>query len=545
VKFLRHLAWPIALLPVMAAFVWSSFASRLPESEEARRALGEATMRWHFAEITALQSEPAHLLARAVHIAALQVPGSSFWWAAAANALLALLLAFVFAAVARRALGLDGVAHAVAIGLGGLLVCSPAFGADWLHGERVGLFLVPLLLLWATWLLLGTGRFAARALVALLPAIAAPFCHTNGLLVFVALAPALVDAAQRAGSSRRMGWVITLLVCGNLAAIGSMWFAPSLALGEQGLVGRLMAAPTDTLLLLLRTTGTAWLDPLHDASWDETALGAASWLLPLVLWRLGDRSDAARRRAAPWWGCVWFGLSLFVLATERHGASLVGGMVREQTFGAFLLPVGCFGVLAARCGAALIPFGAGVLMVLAAQDFYRGIEDLRLARMQVERAEVLVQLPEAYGGTLAQSRDRLEALREVGWVPATGTAFGDGLRSVDKAAKEPDLGGVIGGDARSVHGIVRSSLTGDSVQCVVVTAAGSTAQGGGEQVLGVVLPEYAGMGRNTPWVVAFAEPLAEGTRVRISGYCVRRSAFVALAPVHVVRGGKLVAATDG
>jgi len=544
VKFLRHLAWPIALLPALAAFVWTSFASRLPESAAARRALGEVTMRWDFAELADLRQEPAHLLARALHLAALHVPGSSFWWAASVNAVLALLIVFAFVAVARRTFALAGMAQAFALGLAGLLVGSPAFGADWLYGERTGLFLVPLLLLWSLVLLLGAGGFTWRALLVLLLTVAAPFCHTNGLLVFVALAPALLEAARRAGSTRRVGWMLALLICGNLAAVATMTPAGGLALGDTGLLGRLVAAPADTLLHLLRTTGSAWLDPVPTATWDELALGAFAWSLPLLFWRLGDRSDEARRQAAPWWGCVWFGLSLFVLAAERHGADLTGAALRELTFGAFLLPIGCFGVLAARCGAGMAPVGAGVLLVLAAQDWPHGIEDLRLARMQVERTAMNLQLSRVGGATPANGHEELQILQARGWAAATDGLF-DAAHRAATAPPAEHLGGVLDGDATSVRGLVRSSLTGDNVQCVVATVAGSTVDGGGEKVLGKVLPDYVGQGRNVPWTIAWDAPLADGTRVRVVGYCLRRGTFVALTEVRVVKDGKLVPESGG
>ncbi len=535
-KFLRHLAWPIALLPALAAFVWTSFASRLPESEVARRALGEMSMRWHFGEILSMQAEPAHLLARAVHIAALQVPGSTFWWAAAANAVLALLVVFALAAVARRAFGLAGGAQPFVLALAGLLVCSPAFGVDWLRGERVGLFLVPLLLLWASWLLLGTGRFTGRALLALALASLAPFCHTNGLLVFVALAPPLLAAARRAGSGRRMGWIVALLLCGNLAAIASMMSAGSLALGDTGLLGRLLAAPTDALLHLLRTTGSAWLDPLPAANWDEPGLGAFAWALPLLLWWAGDRSEAARQKAAPWWSCVWFGLSLFVIAAERHGTSLSAGTLRELTFGAFLLPVGCLGVLAARFGAGLVPVAAGALLLLSAQDWHRGIEDLRLARAAVEHEEMVARLPVANGGKPLFGPELLQALYERGWMPRLEEPFVAVLHSIPVAPAMPTAGGVLGGDDKSVHGLVRSSLSRDNVACVVVTLAGSAEAGGGEQMLGLTLPDAAGHGRDVPWAVTFDQALAEGAELRVTGYRLRSGTFVSLGRLRVVHG---------
>lgn len=542
-KLLRHLLWPVALLPALLAFVWTGFASRLPEPEAARRALGEATMRWHFPEIQALHDEPAHLLARAVHIAALQIPGSTFWWAAAANAVLALLVVFTLAALARRALQLEGPAVAFALGVAGLLVCSPAFGADWLHGDRVGLFLVPWLLLAALRLLLGSGRFPLRSIAALLLAMLAPFAHTNGLLVFVALAPAVLDAARRAGSSRRMGWIVALLLVGNLAAIGSMASAGGLALGPTGLLGRLAAAPSATVLDLLRTTGSAWLDPLPSTQLDELALGALAWAFPLLFWFVGDRSEAARTRAAPWWGCVWFGLSLFVLVGERHGGTLPAGALRELTFGAFLLPIGCLGVLGARFGAGLVPVGAGVLLVLSAQDVYRGVEDLRLARQRNDRAELLAQLPATDGGVRPFPDELQQALEQRGWIPHLEGGFDAAIRGAAAAAPAPEAGAVTAAEGKSLRGVVRSSLTGDNVLCVAATLVGSSKDGGGEQVLGLVVPDGAGLGRNVPWTLQLAALPAAGSQLRVVGYRLRSRSCVLLGIARVAANGALVVET--
>ncbi|MBL9076437.1 MAG: hypothetical protein JNL08_02970 [Planctomycetes bacterium] len=544
-KLLRHLAWPIVLLPVLAAFVWSSFAARLPETVAARHAAGEATMKWSLVELPAFDREPSHLLARALHLAVLHVPGSSFWWSAAANALLALALVFALAALARRSFALGNGGHAVALGLAGLLACSPAFGADWLYGARLGLWLVPLLLVAAMWSLQGERRFAGRALLALAVVVAAPLCHTNGLLVFVALAPSLLEAARRAGSPRGIAWTVALLLVGNLAAVGSLYYTNGLALGDRGLLGHALAAPLDTLLALLRATGTAWQDPLPGTGLDELALGGASWLLPLLLWRLGDRSDAARRQAAPWWGCLWFGLLLFVLALERHGPGLDFGSLRERSYGAFLLPLGCLGVAAARFGAGLAPLLAGALAVLAVQDWHRGIEDLRLARQAVDRQELLVSLPAAHGGTPWPNTEEWQGLCRLGWVPGVRSAFTGAAARLAAAPLEPELGGFVDGDARQLRGIVRSSLTRDNVIAVAVVAVGAADGVPAGAVLGTAVPDGRGHGRSVPWTVTLPTPLGDGARVQVYGYRLRSDSFVRLGPELVLRGGNLQAAADG
>ena len=541
-KFLRFLMWPIVLLPALAAFVWTGFAARLPETIAQRQALGEATMKWSLAELPSFHHEPTQYVARALHLAALHVPGSSFWWSAAVNALLALLLVFALAGVARRAFGLGAGAQATALGLFGLLACSPAFGADWLHGARLGVFLVPLLLACGLWLLLGERRFAGRALLALLLAALAPQCHSNGVLVFVALAPSLLEAARRAGGGRGVGWIVALLLVGNLAAIASLHTAGGLALGDSGLLGRLLEAPAAALRELLHATGTAWLDPLPQTDHDELALGAASWLAPLLLWWIGDRSAPARRAAAPFWGCLWFGLLLFVLAAERHGADFGGAALRERTYGAFLLPVGCLGVLAARFGAGLVPFAAGMLAVLAVQDWYRGIEDLRLARHAADRRQMQAFLPTTQGGEPWTNPDEWRGLQALGWVPPGDGGFAADLQRLGSAEVAPTAGALLGGDARHVHGVVRSSLTRDTVTAVVVEAVLDERDRVADPragVLAVVVPDGAGHGRNVPWSARLPERLADGTRLAAFGYRLRSGTFVRLGPVFEVRDGTL------
>ena len=539
-SLVRRLGWLLALLPLLAAAAWASFGARLPEPVAERQRLGEATMQWNFEDLVEVPVEPMHVGARAAFLGVLQVPGATFRWTVAANAFAAAMIVLCLALATRRAFGFSGTATQFAFGLAGLLVCSPAFGADWLHGERIGLFLVPLLLLLGLLSLQGERSFALRAIFALLLVITAPFCHVNGVVAFAVAVPMLWHSARRAGTSG-LAWAGAATLLGAGAAAISLWPAGGPGGVASGISGSAFTAPFATALHLLRTTGAAWLDPLPATTLDELVLGGACWLLPLLLWGSGDRGDEARGRAAPWWGCIWFGLLLSALQAERFGPDVQAAVVRELGLGSFLLPVGCIGLVAARFGFLALPVGGGILLVLSLQDWSRGIGELRLARMRVERTETSLLLPPDVAIERAplptRDAEELQLLRDRCWVPPGDATFAEALRTIDTAAPVDGVGSCDGGDANTVHGAARSSLTGESVQCVVVrvTTGDSVAF-----TAGWALPDWETRSRNAPWSVALAEPVAEGSHVRAFGYLLRRHVFTPLGPPLVLRDGALV-----
>lgn len=529
----RWLLTRVAWLPALAAFVWAWFASRVPETAAAALARGDATPKWDFASSTQFAAEPMHVFARWTQLALLQVPGLTIRWTAFANALAALLLVAGLATLVRRTNALSTAAVAAGVGVLGLLAVSPAFGGDWLHGQRLGIVVVPLLLVIALRLLAHDRAPGWRALLAVTLAALAPFWHDHGVLVFAALVPAMFEATGRGEMPRRAGWLIALLLIGNLAAFASMFHVNVLALDQNGLFGRLTGDFSATAVALLRATGAGWLDPVPGLTTDDTVLGLLSWLAPLVLWRLGDRSPAARRAAAPWWSCLWFGLLLVAWNAERHGFPTDPVLARELAYGAFLLPIGVIGVAAARFGPALLPFGAGVLAVLAGRDWHGGLENLRLARSQAEQSELSIARAEPPSA-------ELRPLVENGWMPSQQGLVATALREIGEV--DPALGGFAGGDLREVRGHVRSSLRGDPVQEVIVQVRHP---GGPFENAIEVQPAFAGAGRDVPWTAQFATPLPEGAKVRAIGIQVRKGTAVRLGPTFVVTGGKLVAEAGG
>ncbi|HZN37401.1 MAG TPA: hypothetical protein VFD82_01285, partial [Planctomycetota bacterium] len=177
-KTVRILGWFAALLPALAAAYWASFGARFPEPWLDRRELGEVTPRWDFAGWADLQ-EPAHVFARLLHLGALQVPGASMSSVVWVNALLAVVIVSALATLMQRTFAIEGTGRQVNLAVAGLLVAAPAFGANWLYGERAGALLPPLLLLTAVSWLQGERWFRLRACGAILLAALAPFCHSH------------------------------------------------------------------------------------------------------------------------------------------------------------------------------------------------------------------------------------------------------------------------------------------------------------------------------------------------------------------------------
>ena len=538
-KILPHVARLFALAPILAAGVWASLASKLPEPTADRQALGEVSMRFDWSEWNHFEGEPAHVVGRAVNTAMFEVPQVTFQIAALLNALLAAGVVVALAGLLRRTFALGVVGHAMALAVSGLLVCSPAFGADWLHVERTGLFLAPLLLLTGLLLLHCDGKLWWRSTLTLLFAAIAPFCHANGMFVFLALIPALLDASRRAGS-RAAAWIVVCLVFGNVAAALSLCTVGTIALGGTGLVARLFDAPLATLQQVLAVTGAPWLDVVRLTSVDDMAFGALAWLAPLVLWRIGDRSDAARRAAAPWWGCIWFGLLIPLWLLERHGAAVAPSTIRELGFGAFLLPVGLVGVVAARFGTIVLPVAAGAAFVLGIQDWHCGLEPLRVAVMRVQATETNVLLPEVHpkerpDPVLPIAAAEWARLEQAGRVPTMLPPRAP-LRIVTESPVVARLGAMLEGDTKEARGVARSSVFGDPVQCVLVI---EQKEGQDPVVLGRTRPTWHATERETTWTVVLERAPTEGAIVGAYGWRPRRDQTVALGPKFTMRDGRL------
>ncbi|MCK5942672.1 MAG: hypothetical protein KAI24_11920, partial [Planctomycetes bacterium] len=522
----------------------ATFSSELPEPLADRVALGDVRPAWSFAEFDRGDGSPSHLLARALHLSALHVPGATIASVVWLNVLLALLLTTTLFGLARRAFPVATAPFAAGpllFAVLGLLVASPSFGANWLHGQRVGAIAAPLLLVVGLAWLQGERRVALRCCGALLVAAAAALCHGNGTVVFVAMIPAMAAAGRRGSRGGAMAWIGALLVVGNLAS----WFALRTAahVGAPGvdLLATLGDAPMATLVGLCEQTGEAWLELLPSTKVDEQVLGAVSWLLPvLLLLPIGRRDADARAQAAPWWACLWFGLLVTLFAVWRYGFAPPVGSMREAAYGAFLLPIGAIGLLAVRFGAQLLPIAAGALVVLGVQDWHQGLEDLRLARMRVERTTARTLLQPATVEPVFGSAAVRATLIERGWIADRPSVDREHAAAAFSGPARPGLGRFDGGGPNVVRGAVRSSLRGATPAWVGVVARSPD---GTARIVGEVWPRFAAIGREVPWQVTLEPPLAEGTRVRAVAFLPGEGAFAPLGPRFVLRGDALVADT--
>lgn len=543
-KVVRVLVWLVALVPALLAGLWVSFASPWPEPAADRVALREVTSRWRWDQWDDFTREPMHAVPRALHLGVLEIPGATIASVAWMNALFAVVLAIALAGLLRRAFALNWFGGAVALALSGMLVAAPSYGANWLHGERLGVFLPPLFLVIALSWLQQERFFGLGALGALLLAALAPFCHSHGVLVFVALLPAVLAGAVRAGSNRSIPLAGLFLIVGNIAAVMSLRDTGGIAAAGAAWPERVAASFAPTMVELWERTGSTWPDVMPWMRGDELALGALSWTIPVVLWRIGDRSQAARGVAAPWWSCFWFGLAIVVWDTLRYDQAPPSGTWHEAMYGAFLLPVGAVGVIAARFGREALAFGAGAFAVLGAQGWYHGLEELRIARAHVEQRDARMALPSTFFPADAKAlpvEEALAPLRERGWVPAPGDNGELALTDAVGAPPAPELGACSAGDTKHLEGTLRSSLRGDGVQWVFAVAAAGPGAGGSSppRVLGRVAPDFRRAGRDVPWSCDLEQAPAEGDTVRAVGYVPRSGRFVALGAPFVVRNGAL------
>lgn len=535
--------WLVAALPIAAAGYWCSLSSVVPESFSERAALGEVTPRWDFGQWSAISEEPLHVVARLAHIAALSIPGSSIGASIWLNFLCLLLLVATMAGVARRSIGGEGAAPAATrFLLFGLLFASPAWGATWLHGQRVGVLLAAGIFAIALQILGGERRMALRAWAALTLAAVAPFTHVHGALVGFALIPAMRACARANDSRRAVAWIGALLLVTNVAAAISLRAAPSFGVGEADWLSTLTAAPGPTLASLLRAIGAAWLDVFPLFTIDEYLLGAATLLMPVIISWAGDRSPEARSRCAPWWSCWSFGLLVVLAGALRYDGPPEVGSLREATYGSCFVMIGALGALAVRFGRDLLIVPLGGVLVVAAQDWQRGIETLRRANMRAQRLQAEVALGDSVpdGGLLraVRSPNQWTLLRERKWVPALDDVTADPATSFDGPGY--GRGHITGGTAAVVRGQVRSSLRA-AVQWVAVVAFSASAP---PRVVGYARPEFANAGRSVSWEVRLDEPLAEGTTIRAAGYLVDRRDFAPMGAPFIVDSGRLRIATD-
>jgi hypothetical protein len=538
----RLLWWLLALAPLFAAIGWAMFSAVLPEAHAAREALGDLRSTWSFADWDRADGGPLHVVARLLHLAALHVPGASVRSVVWLNVLCAVLIGSTLFSIARRSFPSAKFASGpLLIATIGLLVSSPAHGSNWLHGQRVGAFLAPLLLVVGLSWLQGQGRFVLRATGALLLAGLAPLCHANGIAVFLAMVPALLARCRSGSTISAMAWLGVLLVVGNLAAWYALRTADAFGVVGADLLHRVSSEPREMLGMLFAETGRAWLDVWPATRIDEQAIGLFSWLLPaLLMIPVGRRDDAARLQAAPWWGCLWFGLAVTLVAGFRYELQPPVGTMREATYGAFLLPLGAVGLLATRFGASLLPFAAGAFAVLGVQDWHGGLEQLRIARTRAVRAVAEVAIDPQGVTRVFGSEAVQQQLVARGWIPDEAPIDAR-TAAVAAVPRRPEVGRSTGGRSAGgrvdqLRGTVRSSLRGVTPSWLGVV----TRQGDGDpQLVAQHWPDFEGVGRDVAWRIPLDPPLTDGVRVRVVAWLPEERAFAAVGPRYVVSGGAL------
>lgn len=542
-KIVRVMWWLIAALPIAAACYWASFAARMPEALANRIALGEVTPRWEMGDWANVVSEPMHVLARLVHLVALQIPGATIASVVWVNLVLALLLVVLLVDVLRRAFPMTGSVGPLAFVVFGLLVASPSFGTNWLHGQRVGIFAVPVLFVLAlTWL--QTAK-TARIVMAFVLAGLAPWFHVHGAVVATALIPAALCATTAAGSQRRMIWIGVLLLLGDAGAILTMQPNGGLAATGVDWLGSLTSDPSATVMALMTATGNLWLDLLPGTDADALALGSVSWLLPVALVRLGNRSPEARAAAAPWWSCLLFGLLVVVVNAIRYELDPPAGTLREAMFGAFLLPIGLIGVLAARFGPGVLTLAAGAVVVLAVQDWRHGIEDLRVAFLRAEQVEASTIIPESarVGAPLpTRTAEQFATLVKNGWVPDVTPVKDEDVFAQFEEYPIPGLGSLIGGKGTSITGSLRSSLRVPGVQWIAIVGRVADEP---LRIVGHMWPRYVNRDRDVQWEIVPSAALPRGMHVRAVALLVRERKLVAIGQEFMMFDGALMPANGG
>lgn len=547
----KALLWCLAAVPALAAGLWVGYASHWPELPGDRLALREGLTCWQFDELLQPNDGARHLVTQALSAALAWIPGASVATIAFTTAVLAVLLSLATGSLLRRSHALQGVSGPAALAAAGLLVASPNLGLIWLYADRFGIVLPPLLLVLALGWLQNPARATLRQLGALTLLALAPFCHTHGLCVGVALLPTLLTLRDPAGTRRSAAWAATALVL----LVGAGWYSmePLTARGWSAGGGLFAVLPLAAFARdLCLQAGIQWLDLLPSTDLDELALGATSWLLPLLLLCVGDRSPAARARASAWWSCLLFGLCLVLWNVLRYDTEPPVGRWREALFGGFLLPLGLIGVLAARFGDSVLRVAFGALLVLGAQDWYIGIEDVRIGSAIVQQQAIRAQLPAAWAALLPQQREgwspaAQEALRARGLVPAVPAQLDEALVAAFERAlvtERNDSEPVATGP--TLRGEVRGSLRQPAPPLVLMVARQGS---GAPQVLAAVAPDFRAHGRTVLYDIRMPEAAgkalggAADTTVCLLGVHADGLRLLPLSRGFVLRDGVLTAAS--
>jgi hypothetical protein len=509
----------VAVAPAVVALLWIlEWASSAPEPIAWRSQLGDGPLCFAWRQVTEFTGEPNFLVFRLLHSSLLAVPGLDFphlpltTWAIAAATCLLLRRQLHSTAAARTPAWL---APAV-LGYATLWCFSPAFGANWLLGERLRLFLPALCCLLAVWLLAARAAGRWRILTAAVLAQAALFSERTGFLVWIALVPLLWTEATRRHDPRRLFDCAWWCLLGN----ASTWIAlderPPTTAAHTGLVGDLLVHPGTTLAHLVRTVGRSLPDLFAGPDLDELVLGAAlvAALVTLLVRLYSVRYDGERlHQAMPWVSLALFGIGHALVVGEFYNPPpLTPMLMREVLWGSWLLPIGLVGlglVTMTRSARRLLALAVPVLGLLCIQDWQRGFGHLALEHQLLRQGEALSvfvpaansELPE--GAPLPLPPGEVVALRERGKLRRLAATTGMDLAQLDL---EPQPG----------HGALESATTtaalgrvGDQdgfvADLVLVVRAGASHAQSGQRIVRIAVPAPSTSREPRPWSAELGE----------------------------------------
>jgi hypothetical protein len=532
----------LAATPLLAVFAWAKLASLFPEPWGDRQMLGEMVIPWDLVAWASVGQEPAHLLGRLIPLLLLHLPGAQIRTLALANALIAIVFGVLLVGPLFAAFRRSRVPPACAVLFAAMLAATPSLGATWLYGERASMFVAPTLFLLCLRLLQSDRPFARSAITTVILAGIAPFFHSNGCFLAIALLPALREASRRLQPPQPAAWQLALLLVGTVAAAASIAPAGSIALGSQGILGRLCDAPVDALVQLVTGLGHCLLDPVANTDVDATMLGSTMLLLPLAMMVGRPARPELQRLDAASASCLLYGLMAALWPIERLGLGADAAALRSLSTGSCLMLVGGLGLLAIRLHRTHFALAIGATSVLLALDWQNGLETLRVARTSCELAEARLLLPEDCVGlrdeTMLTVRTKPEfddlVARKV--VPSTSLFRPESLQAAANASPERGRGALAECSPTLIHGSVRSSLFGETPSIVVAL---TSAPGEPFAPASHAWPDFLEAGRNASFTMQLQKPLNEGTRLRVVSINPRTGACHPIGPLLHVRDGRI------
>ena len=411
------------LVPAGLCLAWIlAYASPAPEAVAWLQAWGETQPVFDWSAFFDFEAAPRLLVFRASYLSALAIPGVDFEWLPIASWLCALLCVLGLLRLIRHARGGEarGPSHWAALLLSAWCF-APVFGADWLIGTRIRVFLPALGFVACSLLLTGGKRFAPRYLCALVVACAAVFVDRFGSLVWIAAIPIVASEALRR-DRRTIVWVATWCIVGNLASLACFGGTETLR-DQRGLLGDLLYSPAAISETLLKAAGYGLPDLLPGK--DTTELCGGLLLAALCLLLAGlcrRRSIDDWQRSACWLGFAVFGVGQALLIGHWfHPAAMATSLMRELAWSAFFLPVGVVGLVHSLWGrrvAAGLGIAAAAAFVLIAQAWLASWPKLDAERGILRQHEALLAIPpsEAHslGITPSAQHAALPKLRSAG-----------------------------------------------------------------------------------------------------------------------------------